>query len=291
MHNSLFIASQGSNIFVTLGALDKLKETVQNIKTWNVCGNASLILFFKVLGYTYEQMTHMLFELKNITNMINSSSLLPEEEGGTIEYMKDWLFQKINENKLFQINVTLKEVYQHTNILPSYILWSRNKGKIINLNALKHPDVTLIDATLASLTALGFYSQYRIKNTIFTNIFSIDCYPYLYVLLQEDSDYLYIANLSDINNKIEINLGPMQQQENEIIKQFCEHNNFRIQNINKILPQNLVSLYSIFQRDELSLEATLGLFKTGNRQGQAFLEGRDTRLEAENYINTINSQS
>ena len=291
MHNSLFISSQGSNIFVTIGALDNLKNNIQTITTWNVCGNASLILFFKILGYTCEQTMKAIFELKIIVNTINCSNLLPSNEIELIKYLQEWLMDKIEENQLFNKDVTLRDIYQQTNILPAYIVWCRNKNKIINLNALKYPDIKLIDATLSTLTSLGFYTHYQIKNTIFTNIFSVDCYPYLYCLQQEDSNYLYLANLSDINDKIETNLGPMQSQEIELIKQFCEHNNFRIENISKTIPNNLIKLYSILRRGELSLETAIGLYKTGYQQGQAFGEGRDTRLAAQDYIDVINSQS
>jgi len=292
MYNGLFLASQGSNLLSVLGALESIKEKLSHIKYWNTCGNSALILFFKLLGYTFEQTLNHLSELKILVNTINASSLMPEDEEKRKEYVREWLTNKIEENKLFNSDVTLEETYQQTNILPSFILWSRNKEKIMNINAEHNPTIKLIDVVLASLTALGFYSTYKIKNTVFSNIFSIDCYPYLYTILNEDTSYLYVANISTINDKIQFNLGPMQDRENELIRQFYEHNNFRIHNISKTIKSSkIMKIYTILQRGELSPEASQSLFRIGQKQGIAYLEDRDTKLEADHYLEIINAQS
>ena len=292
MHDSIFLASQGSSILVDLGALDKLKEKTENVVYWNVAGNAALIIFFKILGYTYEQIFYHLCDLKILNNTINGSSLMPEDEEEKIKYMKEWLTEKINNNKLFQEDINLADIYKQTNIFPSFILWSRNKKKIININPNNYPEIKLIDVVLASLTALGFFNQYQIKNTIFTNIFSVDCYPYLYSFRNDISDYFYLANILETNNKIENDLGPMQDKENEIIGQFCDHNNFRINNIIKTLDTTkIIKIHSILYKGELTNEAAIGLFKNGQLQAEAFLEERDTKLASSEYLESINSQS
>ena len=292
MHDSIFIASQGSNIFVDLGALEELKEKLDHVVHWNAAGNAALIIFFKVLGYNYEQIFHHICELKIINNTINASSLMPENDDERINYMKNWLEEKIENNKLFNTKVTLSEIYKQTNILSAFILWSRDKQKIININARDHPDILLVDTILASLTALGFFNEYKIKNTTFTNIFSVDCYPYLYAYINENNDYFYLANITENSNKKENFLGPMQDLENELLNQFWDHNNFRINNIAKtIKEENLIKIYSILYRGEISIEAAIGLFKNGKLQGQAFLDNRDTKLESQKYLESINAQS
>ena len=292
MHDSIFIASQGSNILVDLGALDQLKEKIDHIIYWNVAGNAALILFFKILGNTYEQIFHQLYELKILNNTINGSSLMPENEEERIEYMKEWLTKKIEKNKLFQEDVNLEEIYKQTNIFPAFILWSRNKQKIININPQNYPTVKLIDVVLASLTALGFFNQYKINSTIFTNIFSVDCYPYLYTFLHDNSDYFYLANINENSDKIELDLGPMQDKENELLNQSRDHNNFRIINIAKTLDEEkLIKIYSIIYKGELSIEAAVSLYRNGQFQAKAFLKGYDTKTESEKYLEKINAQS
>lgn len=292
MHDSIFITSQGSNILIDLGALDKLKEKIDHVIHWNVAGNAALILFFKILGNTYEQIFYQLCELKILNNTINCSSLMPENEEERIEYMKNWLVKKIEKNKLFQGDVNLDEIYKQTNIFPAFILWSRNKQKIININAQNYPNIKLVDVVLASLTALGFFSQYKINNTVFTNIFSVDCYPYLYTYLQDNSDYFYLANINENSDKIEMDLGPMQDKENELLNQFCDHNNFRINNIAKTLDdEKIIKIHSIIYKGELSVEAAGSLFRNGQLQAIAFLEGYDTKTEADRYLEKINAQS
>lgn len=292
MHDSIFIASQGSNVLIDLGALDQLKEKVDHVVYWNVSGNAALILFFKVLGFTYEQIFYQLCELKILNNTINGSSLMPENEEERIDYMKNWLESKIEKNKLFQRDVKLEEIYKQTNIFPAFILWSRNKQKIININAQNYPNIKLVDVVLASLTALGFFTKYQINNTIFTNIFSVDCYPYLYTYLKDNNNYFYLTNINENSDKIELDLGPMQDKENELINQFCDHNNFRINNIAKTIDdEKIIKIYSIIYKGELSVEAASSLFKNGQLQAKAFLEGYDTKVESEKYLEKINAQS
>lgn len=292
MHDSIFIASQGSNVLIDLGALDKLKEKIDHVIHWNVAGNAALILFFKILGNTYEQIFYHLCELKILNNTINCSSLMPEDEEERKEYLKKWLIGKIEKNKLFHKDINLEEIYKQTNIFPAFILWSRNKQKIININAQTHPNVKLVDVVLASLTALGFFSQYKINNTIFTNIFSVDCYPYLYIYLNDNSDYFYLANIIENSDKMELDLGPMQDKENELLNQFSDHNNLRINNIAKILDdEKIIKIYSIIYKGEISIEAANTLYRNGQLQAKAFLEGYDTKTEANKYLEKINSQS
>lgn len=292
MHDSIFIASQGSNVIVDIGALDKLKSKLNHIKYWNVAGNASLILFFKLLGYNYEQIFRHIIELKILSNTINGSTLMPENEEQRMLYMKTWLINKINKNKFFHSNVSLLEIYNHTNIFPAFILWSRNKQKIINVNAKNYPDTKLIDAVLASLTGLGFYTKYEIKNITFTNIFSVDCYPYLYSFFVENSNFFYLTNIISNINKKEHSLGPIQDKENELITQFCDHNNYRINNIIKTLPEdNVIKVYSNIIKGDITFDAGSSLFRNGQMQAHAFLEKRDTLIEYKIFLENINSQS
>lgn len=293
MYDSLFLSTQGSNILTVLGTLDKIKDKIKQVKYWNVCGNASLILFFKILGYTFEQSFNTISELKIISNTINASSLMPEDEEERKQYIQEWLEEKLTKSKIFNSNTTLKEIYKQTDIFPAFILWSRNKEKIFNINAEQHGDIKIVDAILASLTALGFFTSHKIKNTLFTNVFSIDCYPYLYVYLQEKSKYFYVSVFNNINYlKIEENLGPMQDRENEIITQFCDHNNFRLTNIIKtISEEDIIKVYCSLQRGELTNESAISSYKSGQKQARAFLEGRDTKLEAQKYIENINAQT
>ena len=263
MYDSLFLSTQGSNILTVLGSLDKLKDKIKQVKYWNVCGNASLILFFKILGYTFEQSFNTISELKIISNTINASSLMPQDEEERKQYIQEWLEEKLTKSKIF------------------------------NINAEQHGDIKIVDAILASLTALGFFTSHKIKNTLFTNIFSVDCYPYLYVYLQEKSKYFYVSVFNNINYlKIEENLGPMQDRENEIITQFCDHNNFRLTNIIKTMnEEDIIKIYCSLQRGELTNESAISSYKSGQKQARAFLEGRDTKLEAQKYIENINAQT
>lgn len=294
MHDSIFIASQGSNIILDLGALEELKERLLNVVHWNVAGNASLILFFKLLGYNYNQTFNKLINFNLLNNSINGSSLMPENDKERITFVRGWLEDVIKENKLFTKNINLENIYKQTNIFPCFIVWSRTKKEIINVNPDTYPEMGLIDIVMASLTALGLYNDYYIDGNQYTNIFSVDSYPciYSYNFLADSSNYFFVSNIITNNNRKEYNLGPMQDKENELLNQFCDHNNFRINNLSKTFEESqMIKLYSNLLRGECSYEAMNGLYRSGKLQGKAFLDNRDTKQEYASYIDQINLQS
>ena len=55
MYDSVFMSSFGSNIYETLGALETNKNSLKNTVIWNSIGSASIIIFFKILGFTFSQ--------------------------------------------------------------------------------------------------------------------------------------------------------------------------------------------------------------------------------------------
>ena len=291
MYDNIFLSSQGSDLFVNLGALDAMKEKLSGIERYNVCGNSSLIVFFKCLGYTFRQIYELLKRYDFLIGMINGFSLLPENEENKHKYIRSWLEDILESRELFKKNVTLKEIKRLTNITPCFLVWSRTDKKIVNISHENNPDLSLIDCMMVSLCGIGLYNTYEINSSIYSNMFAIDSFPLLYSIVPDPEKLFVIMNLTNFNPKYNSNgLGPLEGQENELIVQGLENKIHRI----NILDEKIINkckLYSYYLRGNVSLEEKEGIFKTGFKQGKAFMEGRDTKEVDEFLRKAINLQT
>ena len=294
MYDSIFINSSGSNIFTTLGSLDKLKTNLENIKIWNVTGNASLILYFKILGLTYKQTYEKLKNLEIINSLINGHSFFPEDEEEKKEYLKDYL---INTSKktLIKADTTLSEIKQLTGLKPCFIVWNRSKRNIENINCDDNPDIFLIDAIMATLPNIGVYKTYTINNNIYSSLENIECFPVSKSFYLKLESLFYLVNITvfDKDYSLGNNLGPLKDTEDEFLFQKGEYNKYRIENNCKALPnqENICKLYSVFSRGDSKEEEKASLFILGHRQAKGFLEDQDTHKIYKEYLKTVFTQA
>jgi hypothetical protein len=294
MYESIFINGSGSNIFATLGALDKLKSQVENITIWNVNGNASLILFYKLLGLTPKQTFEKLKNFDIINSFINGHSLFPEDEDEKKEYIKGFL-EKSFKGTLFNSDVTLDGINSLTGIKPCFIVWNRTEQKIVNLNAKDNPRMKLLDCVLASLTNIGVYNTYEIDEDIYSSLENIECFPVSFSYYTSVENLFYLVNITDYNKKysLGINLGPLKDTEDEFLTQKGEYHKYRIENSCKALPnnKNICKLYSVFSRGNSKEEEKASLFILGHRQADGFNSGKDTRRVYKKYLEDIYQQN
>ena len=293
MYQSLFINCIGSNIFTTLGALDKLKEKLENIKIYNVSGNASLILFYKLLGFTYQQTYEKLKKINLINSLINGHSLFPENEDEKLEYIKDLL--KKDNKSLIKESSTLLEVKNLTGISPCFIVWNRSLQKIVNINPEKNPDIKLIDCVLCSLCNIGVYKTYDIDDNTYSSLENIECFPVSYSYYTDIDKLFYLVNITSYDKDYSwgLNLGPLKDSEDEFLLQKGEYHKYRIENSCKSLPKpkNILKIYSLFSRGNSKEEEKASLFILGHRQAKGFLEEKDTYKVYQDYLETIFRQA
>ena len=294
MYESIFLNCNGSNIFTTLGALDKLKNKLENVKFWNVCGSASLILFFKLLGLTAKQTYENLKNLEIINTFINGHSLFPEDQ----EEKKDYIIKYLEgffKTSLFNNEVTLEEVKRITGLTPCFIVWNRSQQKIVNLNPKDTPFIKLVDCVLASLTNIGIFTNHQIADHIYSSLENIECFPVSYSYCSEVKNLFYLINITTFIKEysLGINLGPLSQVEDEFLLQKGEYNKHRIENSYKVLPhqENVCRLYSVYSRGNSKEEEKASLFILGHRQASGFLESKDTEVVYKEYLKSIFSQS
>ena len=286
MYDNIMISSFGSNIYNTIGFLDSIKERTNDCVIWNSVGSASLILFFKILGFNFHQMIQQLKDLNICHTFINSFSLIPENETEKKEFIEDWLISKINQVSLINTGTTLKEIYKLTNLFPNFIVFSHSEKKIVSLNPSSNPDYNLIDCIMASLPCVGTYLSHQINNVVYSNLNAIDTLPTNHVFKTgKEKEFLHLGNISFFVDQLEdLSPSPLLKNEKEIIHQFLERNKI-------LLTENeeAVILYSdIFKEvDHIKMD---NLYKSGFLQGKNFLEGVDTRQTFMEHKTSIYNQ-
>lgn len=290
MYESIFINCNGSNIFTTLGALDKLKDNLENVKIWNVCGNACLILYCKLFGFTAKQTYETIKNLELINTFINGHSLFPEDEQEKKDFIINYL-EKYFKNSLFNKDVKLGELNRITGLTPCFIVWNRSQQKIVNLNSEDTPQIKLIDCVLASLTNIGVFTTHEINNQLYSSLENIECFPVSYSYYNRIEELFYLINITNFIKEysLGINLGPLSQVEDEFLLQKGEYNKHRIMNSYKGLPnqENICKLFSVYSRGNSKEEEKASLFILGHRQASGFLESKDTETVYEEYLKTI----
>lgn len=290
-YRSIFISANGSNLPTNIGFLKGIEDLIDRVEWWNVCGSSSLIVFLKIVGYNYEQIFEILSGFSLTSTFINGSSLVPENEEEKKRYIKEWLIEHLSNSEFFSKDIRLGEIYKKTKIFPNFILFSRKDQAIRYISPDTHPKYKLVDCVMASLCYIGVYEEYSFMGDTFSNLCSIDCYPYLYIS-GDCIDMLYVGNVSKFENPVGSILGPLAKKEGMIIRQFAEHEKYRIDSIFKNMGDDeSVKLYSFYRQGKLSTEEQKSLYKLGLEQASAFKEKTDTEEREKKFIEDIKAQA
>lgn len=291
MYDSLFINCSGSNLYVCLGALQRLSKEINTVKIWNITGNASLIFFFKVIGLTYKQTFDKLKKFHLVNSMTNGNSLFPEDQEEKKQFIYDFLEDNLERSSLFHKDVTLGEIENLTGLKGAFIVWSRSDKKIVNLFQSSYK---LIDCVMATLTNIGIYDTYHCHSKVYSSLENIDCMPISRAMCNDINNLLYILSISTYDKKYsyKLNLGPMKEVEDELLIQKGEYNKYRIENSSSILNKdNTFKIYSFFSRGDTKEEEKISLYSLGTNQATGFIDKEETYPIFENYIKTIYEQT
>lgn len=299
-YDSIFLSNNGTNIFTTLGFLNKIKKMTERTKYWNVAGCGSLIIFLRLIGHSYYQIKTILSKFNLISTMINGSSLIPENEDEKREYIKRWLISCLDESDFFSSKINLEEISKETNLFPNFILYSRSDQKIVQINPHNSPRVRLVDCILASLCYVGVYEEYSFGDKIYSNLSSVDCFPCFYIFLPEKkhgSDgvgkCLIIGNIGKFEESSKSQkLGPLSKIESKIIRQYSEHEKYKIDNIfANFDTEEAVKVHSFYKRGNLGSEEINTLYELGEEQGSSFEEKKDTEVGRRHFIEEVEGQN
>ena len=272
MYDSVFMSSFGSNIYETLGCLETNRDNLRNTVIWNSIGSASLIIFFKILGFTFSQTLEHLKSFELTHTFINGYFIIPEDQDSKIEYIRNWLIEKIEINNLISKETTLGEIFKLTNIFPNFIVWSRQQEKLLSLNPKNFPNFTLIETILSTFSCIGTFNNFDIDENNFSGYFSGDFYPYSenFELEKKELNTLYIAHISEYFFYDIMEDSPFSYIENEIMNQFIECNNSRVRNIEL---ENFLILYDDIYKNSLTDVKKDFCFENGKAQAQNFMDG------------------
>lgn len=286
MYNALFLSSYGSSVYTTLGALKKMERILKSVVIWNAVGNASLIVFFKCLGFSCDQIFDAFNTFKLIINMFNYSSLLIENESDKMKYIHKWLTSMMEENDYITPDTSLAEVYTKTGFFPCFIVWDSNSKEIVTLNPKEYPELRFIDCIMSTLCGIGTFKHYKLKSMVIKNVFAINPAPVEYRFLLEDKElnYLYIFNKNQLTHADTSSLGPLVDIENSLLEEQFD----RFCNV-KLKKENTLILYSKLLRAH-SVDELQNLYDFGNRMCETFLEGRSTFDRYRDEIKQIEEQ-
>lgn len=286
MYNAIFLSSYGSSVYTTLGALKRIERIVKKTVVWNCMGNSSLILFFKCLGYSYDQILEYIDDFELVVSMYNYSSLLIENDENKLKYIQSWLFKHIKSNDYLDKDSTLQDVYSKTGFFPCFIIWDSKSKDIITLNPKEHSNFKFIDCVLSTLCGIGTFKFFKLNGMIVKNLFAINPCPleYAFNLEEPPLTYLYIVNKSQLVNTDLQSLGPLIDIENSLIEEQFD----RFCNI-KIHEENVLVLYSKLIR-KYSIEDLHYLYEFGMKLCETYLEGRSTFDTYQTEIKNIEDQ-
>jgi hypothetical protein len=306
-YDSIFLSNNGTNIFTTLGFLSRIKKMTERTKFWNVAGCGSLIIFLRLIGHSYSQIMKILSNFDLISTMINGSSLIPENEDNKKDYIKKWLIDHLEDSDFFSPKINLEEISKETNLFPNFILYSRSDQKIVQINPHNFPRVKLIDCVLASLCYVGVYEEYSFGEKVYSNLSSIDCFPCFYIFrdvhladskVDKEEGHsvgkcLIIGNIGKFDESSKSQkLGPLSKVESKIIRQYSEHEKYKIENIfANFDTEEAVKIHSFYKRGKLGSEEINTLFELGEEQGTSFEKEKDPEVGRKHFIEEVEGQS
>mgnify|MGYP003649606161 FL=1 len=271
----------GSLTIDVMGFLKHMEQETKHSVIWTGGGAASLIVFLKSLGFTYDQIVDNLLKLDSLTSLVFGGCIDLNASRDINEDLNDWFNHIFSNKKLFNKDITLKEIYKMTKIFPNFIVYDEN---ITSLNPVSAPDFKLKDCVMASLTDFGSLEHHIIENTKYTSFSTFDVYPYSQnFTLKDDSKTLYIANFSIPTHKPYSYLETVQNSLQKIY----------FQRVKKCVEDNLdVALVNGFIHgfDIEEYEKNKSL-ENGKLHAEMFLNGDDTRSKMIEMIEEVKNQS
>lgn len=278
MYHNIFISTYGSNTIDTLGFLSSITKKISHVKNWTVQGTASLILFFKCLGYTFEGTSKKLKEFKLLNGFVPVSDLIIGNESKKSSLVKKWLEDIITENKIFDKDVQLYQVAKMTAYNPTFLLWDRENCHIKVVSPNLHPTLKLVDVVMGSLCVTGMFSDYEIPNfsddktLIAGSLAAID--PYCYKLCDSEKT-LYIFNMTNLRESEYT--SPFEAIEEELISQHIERCIHKYHLLQPHETSKKVCIHSYYIRGEGKITQLDSLYQNGYNQGLFFLQDKDTK--------------
>lgn len=200
MYTNVFIVSDHLLTIDVVAFLKCLEKETKHSVIWTGGGAASLIVFLRCLGFNYDQMIEKLSNLECLSSLIYAGCLDMNCESLVNSELDEWFEQIFEGKKLFNKDITLKEIYKMTKIFPNFITSTNNT--IVTLNPKNTPEYRIIDCVKASLTNVGTIPSHIIDDTRYSSFSIYDTYPIdTNFELGEKTNTLSIFNLPKVTEQ------------------------------------------------------------------------------------------
>ena len=280
MYSNIFMICDGSLTIDSMGFLKHLEEQTKRSVIWTCGGAASLIVFLRCLGFTYDQIVENLLKLDSLPSLMFGGCIEMNASKDIEEDLNDWFNHIFTNKKLFDKDITLKEIYKMTKIFPNFIVYN---DVITTLNPASHPDVKLRDGVMATLTNFGSLEYHIIDDVKYTSFSNYDPYPIdQNFTLNDDAKTLYIANYS-IPTYIPYTY--LETVQNSLHQVYFDRVKYSIKDNLDIA---LINGYINIDIEEYEKNKSL---ENGKLHAQMFLDGEDTRNKMIEMIERIKNQS
>jgi hypothetical protein len=285
MYSGVFIVCDGYLCFDVLGFLREIDKKISRAVIWTAGGAASLIVFLKCLGFTYDQMVSKLQSLSCLPHIIYGGSLEPGTSVNIKREIAEWMMGVINATKLFSQDTTMKDIYKLTNIFPNII----TSG--CSMNPKTHGDTPIIDVILTSMCNIGTYDSHAIDNIEYTSFTKYDPYPVYRETNLGDvtSKTLYIGNYSRLfDNNI---YSVFDIIENKLIQEYFDRVLKRVKSNKDVFNNQFVMINGIFSKNDITQHDVMQRLINGKDHYDKFGNGEDTLFYMDEIIARVKNQS
>lgn len=155
INKMLCIQSAGHGTIALASYLQNHSDKFEAYKDWHAYGTASLILFFKIAGYTYQQIIETLSEMKILGDFFPYNSIVTQSSVKNKEYIRDFLKEHL-EKSIFDKSSTLEDVGRLLGVKPSFVLYNHKTNKL----EVSSPKDNLLETVLSALCSPSVYNTH-----------------------------------------------------------------------------------------------------------------------------------
>jgi hypothetical protein len=270
----IFVTGDGNNLIDILGCLDAMK-TVSKTVVWMSAGPASLIVFLRSLGMNFTQIRDNLLNLECLPGLVYGGNIEPSNT--TKDEIVGWMNDILDSSLLFSTETSLKNVYKMTKLYPSFIT---SEGVLDPTH-----DVSLVDATLASMCTLGVFEDHTIDGTGYRNPLLYDVFPTHTQTKVTVKDTLFITNYSKSLPTPLVSI--FDSIERKLAQDYFE----RLLTTVKQSKHKVLLVNSVFSKDTLTSYEISKRFENGKNHAQMFLSNESTLDYMDIILFNIRTQS
>lgn len=185
----LVISGGGPMGFQFIGALQFLNEKqfwkIEDIQSIYATSVGSIVAVFLSLKYDWETINKYIIERPWHEIFTLSGKQILEAYYNKGLYGKkifELILKPILEAKDLSLSITLKELFEYTNIDLHIFTFELNSFKIVQLNYISHPDLLLIDAIYMSSSIPGIFMPVCLNNECYIDGALMANYPLSFCL-------------------------------------------------------------------------------------------------------------